>query len=110
VNGEEERERARRLLLPQAGWQLAGLAIWLVFELLRRHPDPGHAALAGQVSWLLLLVPLATILSTWRGLALTPWPTRLSFAIAGGLLSAALLLLLILIVGTPIHLALGGLL
>ncbi len=60
------------------------------------------------MSWLLLLVPLAASITTWRGYRLASWPARTALAIGSALLSAAALLLLILLVGTPIHLALGG--
>ncbi len=100
--------RSNGLLLWQAAWQLAGLSIWLLFELLRLHPDRAIAALAGPVSWLLLLVPAAASFTTWVAFRAAPWPARLALAVGSALLSCATLLLLILLIGTPIHLALGG--
>lgn len=100
--------RSNDLLLWQAAWQLAGLSIWLLFELLRLHPDRAIAALADPVSWLLLLVPAAASLTTWVAFPVAPWPVRSALAVGSALLSSAALLLLILLVGTPIHLALGG--
>ncbi len=105
-----QRGIGHRLLLSLASWQLAGLMVWLVFELLRLHTNPAYAALAGPVSWLLLMVPVATFVITWRGVRVTPWPLRLMNAITSALLSGVVLLLLILLIGTPVHLALGGLL
>lgn len=98
----------RGLLLLQAVWQLAGLSIWLFFELLRLHPEPTIAALAGPVSWLLLLVPVAASLTTWRWFRTARWPARSAQALGSALLAGATLLLLILLIGTPIHLVLGG--
>lgn len=100
--------RPSGLLAWQAAWQLIGLSIWLLFELLRLHPERAVAGLANPVSWLLLLVPLAASITTWRGCRFASWPARTALAIGSALLSAAALLLLILLVGTPIHLALGG--
>lgn len=97
-----------RMLSWHGVWQLSGLTIWLLFELLRSHPDTEVAALAGPVSWLMLSVPLAASVTTWRWARPDPWPARAALALGGALLSATALLLLILVVGTPIHLALGG--
>jgi hypothetical protein len=100
--------RPRGLLAWQAAWQLTGLSIWLLFELLRLHQERAVAELANPVSWLLLLVPFAASITAWRGYRFAPWPARTALAVGSALLSAAALLLLILLVGTPIHLALGG--
>ncbi len=100
--------RSHGQLFWQVVWQLAGLSIWLLFEFLRLYPDRAVAALAGPVSWLLLLVPVAASLTSWRGFHEVRWTARSALALGSALLAGATLLLLILLVGTPIHLALGG--